>query len=140
VQKVSAELKKGREAAGLSQAEIGRRIGVTQAMVSKLENAEDAMGTDTAKRYAEVLKMDPWALFLGHTLEVIERGAEKGYLSGGEVAAKTTRLLSMTHESGGITDEQLQGFIVTGQRLVEQACVAAEESRTTGDLIGAVGR
>jgi transcriptional regulator with XRE-family HTH domain len=140
---MSQRMRQAREVAGKGQAEAARELGIDQSTLSRLENAQTTMNMSVAERYAEVLKIDPLVLFLGHTLEVIERAEERGLMTPADVAAKTTRLLGMAHARGEITDEQLRRFITSGQRLVEKArtaaeCKAAGTHRRAGDLIGAV--
>lgn len=50
---IAAELVKARARAGLSQAEVARRMGTTQSVVARLESGQTLPSTKTLLRFAE---------------------------------------------------------------------------------------
>lgn len=50
---IAAELVKARARAGLSQAEVARRMGTTQSVVARLESGQALPSTKTLLRFAE---------------------------------------------------------------------------------------
>ena len=50
---IAAELVKARSRAGLSQAEVARRMGTTQSVVARLESGQTLPSTKTLLRFAE---------------------------------------------------------------------------------------
>jgi len=50
---ISAELIQARERAGLSQAEVARRMGTTQSVVARLESGRSLPSTKTLLRFAQ---------------------------------------------------------------------------------------
>ncbi|HNQ23408.1 MAG TPA: helix-turn-helix transcriptional regulator [Phycisphaerae bacterium] len=53
---------KARKAAGLTQAQLGRKLGIPQSQVSRIERRPDHTTVKTIKRIAKALKVDVRAL------------------------------------------------------------------------------
>ena len=65
-QEVAERIKDARKAAGLTQEELGKKIGMTKSGVSKIENATFNIGLETAKKIAKALNVDPGYLIFGN--------------------------------------------------------------------------
>lgn len=59
-----------RQACGLNQTELGRRLGVSLQQVQKYESGANRMAASTILRAAEILGVDVAALFAGATAAV----------------------------------------------------------------------
>jgi DNA-binding XRE family transcriptional regulator len=53
--KIGVVLRQAREAAGLTQEEVARRLNTTKSAISRIENHADDMRLSTLKRYAEAV-------------------------------------------------------------------------------------
>jgi DNA-binding XRE family transcriptional regulator len=62
---VGARLRSAREAAGVTQTELGRRAGFDQAVISKLERGRHDPRIDTLRRLAEALDLSLPGMLLG---------------------------------------------------------------------------
>lgn len=63
--KMREALKKARQEATLTQEELGERIGVKKAQISRIENGKGTLNLNTIKRVAKALGVEPY-LDLGH--------------------------------------------------------------------------
>lgn len=57
--KAGIVLRGARYREGLSQKELGKRTGVSQENISKMENSQRPIGKDVAKKLAKALNIDP---------------------------------------------------------------------------------
>ncbi len=82
-----------RSAKAISLTELGRRTGLSKAMLSKIENAQTSCSLSTLSRLAEALQVPVTALFrgldaereavfvpAGHGAQIIRRGSNVGHL------------------------------------------------------------
>ncbi|HXV43978.1 MAG TPA: helix-turn-helix transcriptional regulator [Anaerolineae bacterium] len=53
--KIGVVLRQAREAAGLTQEEVARRLNTTKSAISRIENHADDVRLSTLKRYAEAV-------------------------------------------------------------------------------------
>ena len=53
--RIGVVLRQAREAAGLTQAEVARRLNTTKSAISRIENHADDVRLSTLKRYAEAV-------------------------------------------------------------------------------------
>lgn len=53
--KIGVVLRQAREAAGLTQEEVARRLSTTKSAISRIENHADDVRLSTLKRYAEAV-------------------------------------------------------------------------------------
>lgn len=67
---LGAALRQLRQACGLNQSELGRRLGVSLQQVQKYESGANRMAASTVLRAAEILGVDVAALFAGATAAV----------------------------------------------------------------------
>lgn len=56
--KIGVVLRQAREAAGLTQEEVARRLSTTKSAISRIENHADDVRLSTLKRYAEAVGAD----------------------------------------------------------------------------------
>lgn len=90
---IARQVRAYRQAAGLSVAEAADRIGVSKAMLSKIENAQTSCSLTTLARLAKGLEVPVTALFrgvdaereavfvpAGHGAQIIRRGSRQGHL------------------------------------------------------------
>lgn len=87
------QLKRERQAQALKLADVARIAGISQGMLSKIENAQVSTSLDTLSRLCDVLGMPMSKLFAqydqpdgnallvkaGEGMEVVRRGTEKGH-------------------------------------------------------------
>ncbi|MFK5733913.1 helix-turn-helix domain-containing protein [Pseudomonas urmiensis] len=87
------QIKRQRQAQALKLADVARIAGISQGMLSKIENAQVSTSLDTLSRLCDVLGMPMSKLFAqydqpdgnallvkgGEGLEVVRRGTEKGH-------------------------------------------------------------
>jgi len=71
-QYLGLQIKRQRQAQSLKLADVARIAGISQGMLSKIENAQVSTSLDTLSRLCDVLKA-------GEGLEVVRRGTEKGH-------------------------------------------------------------
>jgi transcriptional regulator with XRE-family HTH domain len=57
-------LRKLRDARLLSQSDLARLAGVSQAQISRLEDGQQGFRSDLVMRISKALKIRPWALFM----------------------------------------------------------------------------
>ncbi len=95
-----------RIAAGLTQEELGRRIGVTYQQVQKYEKGTNRIGVSRLSRIAGVLEVPILLLFEG--VAALPAGAQT---AAGEVAGET-RSLRLAQAFASIADADLRGCIV----------------------------
>lgn len=93
------KLKEYRESIGLSQKELGAKVGVSEASVSNYE---------TGKREPDFKTLCALADFFDITLDMLVRGKEKDRLKG----RSTEEYLELFR---GLSDEQLEYFIAVMQ-------------------------
>ena len=63
-EKTTGELiKLARKKAGLTQAELGKKLGVTSAAISQFEKTNANPTSETIRKIAEILKIDPYSLY-----------------------------------------------------------------------------
>lgn len=63
-EKTTGELiKLARKKAGLTQAELGKKLGVSSAAISQFEKVNANHTSETIRKIAEVLKVDPYSLY-----------------------------------------------------------------------------
>lgn len=92
-QYLGLQIKRQRQAQSLKLADVARIAGISQGMLSKIENAQVSTSLDTLSRLCDVLGMPMAKLFsqydqpdgnallvkAGEGLEVVRRGTEKGH-------------------------------------------------------------
>lgn len=92
-QYLGMQIKRQRQAQELKLADVARIAGISQGMLSKIENAQVSTSLDTLSRLCDVLGMPMSKLFsqydqpdgnailikAGEGLEVVRRGTEKGH-------------------------------------------------------------
>lgn len=78
-----------RKKAGLSQAKLGAKLGVSNKAVSKWENGRTKPGLDLFPRLSEILNVDPNVLLLG---DESKKTISKIVITGGPCAGKTTAM------------------------------------------------
>jgi transcriptional regulator with XRE-family HTH domain len=114
------KVKKARLAEGLKLADVSRISGISQGMVSKIENAQVATSIETLSRLCSAIGLPISTLFNdydrpdggaqftkdGKGLEVVRRGTEKGH---------TYQLL--TYQRGG--KKNFEPFLITMDDLAE---------------------
>lgn len=90
---IAAQVRAYRQAAGVSVAEMAERVGISKAMLSKIENAQTSCSLTTLARLAAGLEVPVTALFrgvdaereavfvpAGHGAQIIRRGSKQGHL------------------------------------------------------------
>jgi transcriptional regulator with XRE-family HTH domain len=90
---IAAQVRAHRVAAGLSVGEMAARVGISKAMLSKIENAQTSCSLTTLGRLANGLEVPVTALFrgvdtdreavfvpAGHGAQIIRRGSRQGHL------------------------------------------------------------
>lgn len=90
---IAAQVRAYRQAAGLSVAEMADRVGISKAMLSKIENAQTSCSLTTLARLAAGLEVPVTALFrgvdaereavyvpAGHGARIVRRGSKQGHL------------------------------------------------------------
>ncbi|PWJ54343.1 transcriptional regulator, XRE family with cupin sensor [Quadrisphaera granulorum] len=90
---IAAQVRAYRLAAGVSVAEMAERVGISKAMLSKIENAQTSCSLTTLARLASGLGVPVTALFrgvdaereavfvpAGHGAQIIRRGSRQGHL------------------------------------------------------------
>ncbi|MFT6154622.1 MAG: transcriptional regulator with XRE-family HTH domain [Bermanella sp.] len=119
-QYIGMKVKKARLAEGLKLADVSRISGISQGMVSKIENAQVATSIETLSRLCSAIGLPISTLFNdydrpdggaqftknGKGLEVVRRGTEKGH---------TYQLL--TYQRGG--KKSFEPFLITMDDLSE---------------------
>lgn len=60
--RLGAALARARRARGLSQAALGRTLGLAQASVSKMESGAASVSVPLLVRWAAVLSVEPWVV------------------------------------------------------------------------------
>jgi transcriptional regulator with XRE-family HTH domain len=119
-QYIGMKVKKARLAEGLKLADVSRISGISQGMVSKIENAQVATSIETLSRLCSAIGLPISTLFNdydrpdggaqftkdGKGLEVVRRGTEKGH---------TYQLL--TYQRGG--KKNFEPFLITMDDLAE---------------------
>jgi len=119
-QYIGMKVKKARLAEGLKLADVSRISGISQGMVSKIENAQVATSIETLSRLCSAIGLPISTLFNdydrpyggaqftkdGKALEVVRRGTEKGH---------TYQLL--TYQRGG--KKNFEPFLITMDDLAE---------------------
>jgi transcriptional regulator with XRE-family HTH domain len=92
-QYLGMQIRRQRQAQGLKITDVARIAGISQGMLSKIENAQVSTSLDTLSRLCDVLGMPMSKLFAqydqqgggallvpdGEGLEVVRRGTEKGH-------------------------------------------------------------
>ena len=92
-QYLGLQIKRQRQAQSLKLADVARIAGISQGMLSKIENAQVSTSLDTLSRLCDVLGMPMAKLFAqydqpdgnallvkaGEGMEVVRRGTEKGH-------------------------------------------------------------
>lgn len=53
-----------RQAKKMTTTQFAKKVGVSQAQISRLENGEQGFRSDVIVRMAKVLRVKPWALFM----------------------------------------------------------------------------
>ena len=90
---IAAQVRAYRQAAGVSVAEMADRVGISKAMLSKIENAQTSCSLTTLARLAAGLEVPVTALFrgvddqreavyvpAGHGAQIVRRGSKQGHL------------------------------------------------------------
>ncbi|MCI2264335.1 helix-turn-helix domain-containing protein [Sediminivirga luteola] len=90
---IAAQVRFYRQTAGLSVSEMAARVGISKAMLSKIENAQTSCSLTTLARLAEGLEVPVTALFrgvdaereavyvpAGHGARIVRRGSKQGHL------------------------------------------------------------
>src|SRR6195952_4806987 len=90
---IAAQVRAYRQASGISVAEMAARVGLSKAMLSKIENAQTSCSLTTLSRLAAGLDVPVTALFrgvdaereavfvpAGHGAQIIRRGSRHGHL------------------------------------------------------------
>ena len=90
---IAAQVRAYRAAAGVSVGEMAERVGISKAMLSKIENAQTSCSLTTLARLAAGLGVPVTALFrgvdaereavyvpAGHGAQIIRRGSREGHL------------------------------------------------------------
>ncbi|TKV57746.1 helix-turn-helix domain-containing protein [Nakamurella flava] len=90
---IAAQVRFYRSAAGLSVADMAERVGISKAMLSKIENAQTSCSLTTLARLAAGLEVPVTALFrgidaereavfvpAGHGARIVRRGSRQGHL------------------------------------------------------------
>ena len=89
---IAARVREQRQAAGWSVADMAERVGISKAMLSKIENAQTSCSLTTLSRLAAGLQVPVTALFrgldddreavftpAGHGAEIVRRGTRVGH-------------------------------------------------------------
>ena len=89
---IASRVREYRQAAGLSVAEMAEHVGISKAMLSKIENAQTSCSLTTLSRLATGLQVPVTALFrgldddreavfipAGHGAEIVRRGTRVGH-------------------------------------------------------------
>ncbi|MGI3781326.1 MAG: helix-turn-helix domain-containing protein [Janthinobacterium lividum] len=92
-QVIAGQARAYRVAAGVSVAEMAERVGISKAMLSKIENAQTSCSLTTLARLASGLQVPVTALFrgvdaereavfvpAGHGAQIVRRGSHQGHL------------------------------------------------------------
>ena len=61
---IGANVRSIRTELGLTTTELGRKVGVSQAQISRLENGQQGFRSGTLVKIAKVLKVPPFRLFM----------------------------------------------------------------------------
>jgi len=61
---IGRRLREGREAKGMTGAELSEKLGICQAQISRLENGEQGLRFDRARDFCKVLGLEPHELML----------------------------------------------------------------------------
>lgn len=90
---IAAQVRAYRQSSGISVAEMAARVGISKAMLSKIENAQTSCSLTTLSRLAAGLDVPVTALFrgvdaereavfvpAGHGAQIIRRGSRHGHL------------------------------------------------------------
>ncbi len=90
---IAGQVRAYRVAAGVSVAEMADRVGISKAMLSKIENAQTSCSLTTLARLASGLQVPVTALFrgvdaereavfvpAGHGAQIVRRGSHQGHL------------------------------------------------------------
>jgi len=90
---IAAQVRAYRVAAGVSLGEMAERVGISKAMLSKIENAQTSCSLTTLARLAAGLEVPVTALFrgvdaereavfvpAGHGAQIVRRGSRQGHL------------------------------------------------------------
>jgi transcriptional regulator with XRE-family HTH domain len=90
---IAGQVRAYRVAAGVSVAEMAERVGISKAMLSKIENAQTSCSLTTLARLASGLQVPVTALFrgvdaereavfvpAGHGAQIVRRGSHQGHL------------------------------------------------------------
>jgi transcriptional regulator with XRE-family HTH domain len=90
---IAGQVRAYRVAAGVSVAEMADRVGISKAMLSKIENAQTSCSLTTLARLASGLQVPVTALFrgvdaerdavfvpAGHGAQIVRRGSHRGHL------------------------------------------------------------
>ena len=71
-------IKLARKKAGLTQAELGKRLNVSPAAISQFEKASANLTSETVKKIADVLGVDPFSLYsFDMASEALEKNIDK---------------------------------------------------------------
>jgi transcriptional regulator with XRE-family HTH domain len=90
---IATRVREHRQAAGLTVADMAQRVGISKAMLSKIENAQTSCSLTTLSRLAAGLAVPVTALFrglddeqreavfvpAGHGAQIVRRGTRKGH-------------------------------------------------------------
>jgi transcriptional regulator with XRE-family HTH domain len=90
---IAAQVRSYRQAAGVTLADMAERVGISKAMLSKIENAQTSCSLTTLARLAAGLDIPVTALFrgvdvereavfvpAGHGAQIVRRGSRQGHL------------------------------------------------------------
>lgn len=90
---IAAQVRAYRVAAGVSVGDMAQRVGISKAMLSKIENAQTSCSLTTLGRLAAGLEVPVTALFrgvdadreavyvpAGHGAQIVRRGSKQGHL------------------------------------------------------------
>jgi len=74
---IGLNLRRIREAAGLSQSELADRIGSLPQRVSAYENGREGMGKDYMDRVCKALNADPWEFYVTSRTPIVTDKGER---------------------------------------------------------------
>lgn len=78
---IGRNLKRLREARGLSQPQLARLIGTTPQRLSSYEVGRDGMGKEYMERVCKALEAEPWEFFVKNDTPIVRDKKEQNYLA-----------------------------------------------------------
>jgi transcriptional regulator with XRE-family HTH domain len=105
---------------GDSKSLLSRKAGLSRAAIRMYENGERYLTPNASGAIGPALEFDPWALYLGHNVEVIKQRIEAGEEKSSRALALARKLVEVL-ESGELSEEQASSARAAVEDLVEGA-------------------